>query len=69
MGNISRYTEFFIMIVMYGDHQILINYVHWRSEGFAFGSHRRIQAVYAYISWNTRKFSTPLRYSVIGILT
>ena len=58
-----------MMIVICGDRQISINYVEWRHGAFEFGFHRRIQAVYAYISWKTLKFSTPLRYSVIGILT
>jgi hypothetical protein len=56
------------MIVTCGDRQISINCIEWRPGAFEFGFRRRIQAVYAYISWKARKFSTPLRYPVIGVL-
>jgi len=41
------------MIVICGDRQISINYVEWRPGALEFVFYRRIQAVYAYISWKT----------------
>ena len=57
------------MTVACVDRQISFNCVECRPGAFEFGFHRRIQAVYACISLKTLKFSTPLKYFVIGILT